>query len=356
MAHFVPAKKSFTAADTVELLADRLIRCYGFPEVLISDSDPRFQSDLWHQFCRHFNIKRRMSSSYHPQSDVQTERVSRTLEQMLRTYIQSDEREWQRLLSALELAYNTASHSSTELSPFEVMIDENLLAAANLDIVGALAATLTPPMTKLCRQLCDRAQSHMLKAKWQQKYYADTKRRAVEYVVGGKVWLSNKHLPRFNSCPKFEPRYRGHFEVIERIQTAAYSLALPRTYACHNVFLALKLGPHRPRPPNLVPQRADTAWPPICDAAASPTEEDEADYIMDKRGSGTDAQDLIKWRGTPEDQATWEPAHHLTGCPAFLCAWHRRQRRRLQARKHLAPKRSDLAPSASAARNAGSLT
>ena len=112
MAHFVPAKKSFTAADTVELLADRLIRYHGFSEVLISDGDPRFQSDLWNQLCRRFNIKRCMSSPYHPESDGQTERVNRTLEQMLRTYIKSDEREWERLLPALELAYNTTSHSS----------------------------------------------------------------------------------------------------------------------------------------------------------------------------------------------------------------------------------------------------
>ncbi|CDJ62822.1 LOW QUALITY PROTEIN: Similar to Transposon MAGGYgagandpolgenehomologues, related [Eimeria necatrix] len=192
MAHLIPAKKSFTAADTVELLADRLIRYHGFPEVHISDRDPRFHSDLWNQLCRRFNSKRCMSSSYHPQSDGQTERVNHTLEQMLRTYIISDEGEWERLLQALELAYNTISHSSTELSPFEVMIGENPLTAADLDIVDALAPTLTPPMTKLFRQLCDRAQSHILKAKWQQKYYADTKRRAVEYAVGDKVWLSSQ--------------------------------------------------------------------------------------------------------------------------------------------------------------------
>ncbi|CDJ63804.1 hypothetical protein ENH_00052380 [Eimeria necatrix] len=221
MAHFVPAKKSFTAADTVELLADRLIRDHGFPEVLISDRDPRFQSDLWNQLCRRFNIKRCMPSSYHPQSDGQTERVNRTLEQMLRTYIRSDEREWERLLPALELAYNITSHSSTELSPFEVMVGENPLTAADLDIVGALAPMVTPPMTTLFRQLCNRAQSHILKAKWQQKYYADTNRRTVEYAVGDKAWLSSKHLPPFNSCPKFEPRYRGPFEVIERIGTVA---------------------------------------------------------------------------------------------------------------------------------------
>ncbi|CDJ62083.1 hypothetical protein ENH_00003800 [Eimeria necatrix] len=98
MAHFVPAEKSFTAAYTVKLLADRLIRHHGFPEVLISDRDPRFSWDLWQRLCSYFGIKRRMSSSYHPQSDGQTESVNRALEEMLCTYIQSDERKWERLL------------------------------------------------------------------------------------------------------------------------------------------------------------------------------------------------------------------------------------------------------------------
>ncbi|CDJ62605.1 Similar to Transposon MAGGYgagandpolgenehomologues, related [Eimeria necatrix] len=270
MAHFVSAKRSITAADTVELLADR---DHGFPEVLISDRDPRFQSDLWQQLCSRFNIKRCMSSSYHPQSDGQTKRVNRTLEHMLRTSIQSDEREWERLLPALELAHNTTSHSATELSPFGVIIGENPLTSANLDIVGALAPTLTPPMTELFRQLCDRAQSQIQKAKWQQKYYADTKRQAMEYAVGDKVWLSSKHLPASSSCPKFEPRYRGPFKIIERIGTVACCLALPPTYEYHNVFHVPELVPHRPRPPDLVPQEADTAWPPILDEAGNPTEE-----------------------------------------------------------------------------------
>ncbi|CDJ67604.1 hypothetical protein ENH_00038690, partial [Eimeria necatrix] len=312
-------------------LADRLIRYHGFSEVLISDRDPRFQSDLCPQLCRRFNIKRAMSSSYDPQSDGQTERVNRTLKQMLRTYIQPDERQWERLLPALELAYNTTCHSFIELSPFEVMIGENPLTAANLDIVGALAPTITPPMTKLFRQLCDRTQSHIQETKWQQEYYADKKCRAVEYAVGDKVWLSSKHLPASSSCPKFEPRYREPFEIIERVGTVANRLSLPPTYACHNVFHVSQLFPHCPRPPDLVPQEADTAWPPIRDAAGNPTKKYEVDYVMDQCGSGADVQYLVKWRGTPEDQATWEPANHLTGCQALLRARHRRQKRHLQA-------------------------
>ncbi|CDJ67487.1 hypothetical protein ENH_00038390 [Eimeria necatrix] len=217
------------------------------------------------------------------------------------------------------------------------MIGENPLTVANLDIVGAIAPTLTPLMNKLFRQLCDRAQNHILKAKWQQKYYADTKRRAVEYAVGDKVWLSSKCLPPFNSCPKFEPHYRGPFEVIEGIETVAYRLALPPTYECHNAFHVSQLVPHRPPPPDMVLPEADAAWPTIRDSAGNPTEDYEVDYIMDQRGSGDEAQYLVKWRGTPEGQATWEPAHHLTSCPALLRGWRRRQQRRLQARNNLGP-------------------
>ncbi|CDJ51692.1 Similar to Transposon MAGGYgagandpolgenehomologues, related [Eimeria brunetti] len=112
MTHFIPTKKRASTADTIELLADRIIRYHGFPDVLISDRDPRIQSLLWQQLCRRFHINRVMSSAYHPQSDGQTERFDRTLEKMLCTYIQTDERKWKRLLPALELAHSTTSHSS----------------------------------------------------------------------------------------------------------------------------------------------------------------------------------------------------------------------------------------------------
>lgn len=90
-----------------------------------------------------------MPSSHHPQSDGQTERVNRTLEQMLCTYIQSGERESESLLPALELASNMTSHSFTEFSSFDAVIGKNPLTAANLDVVGGLAPMLTPRMTKV---------------------------------------------------------------------------------------------------------------------------------------------------------------------------------------------------------------
>ncbi|CDI85976.1 hypothetical protein EPH_0065680 [Eimeria praecox] len=211
---------------------------------------------------------------------------------MLCTYIQSDEREWERLLPALELAYNTTSRSSMELSPFEVMIGQHPITAADLDVVGNLAPTLTPPMTKRFQQLCDRARGHILRAKWQQKLQADAHRRDDQYTPGDLVWISSRHLPPLNQCSKFESRFRGPFSIIDRMTS----------------------------------KEAAVCWLPLTDPEGRPTDLYEVHYILAQRGLGPSTQYPVKWLSVPEERATWEPAAHLTNCPALLRAWRRQLR------------------------------
>ncbi|CDJ35234.1 uncharacterized protein EMH_0024760 [Eimeria mitis] len=167
-------------------------------------------------------------------------------------------------------------------------------------------------MTKLFQQLCDRAQSHILKAKWQQKHYADAHRRDVQYNPGDRIWISSRHLPGLNQCPKLEPRFRGPFTVLERIGQVGYSIELPPTYPCHNVFHVSQLVPDRPRDPQMQSKEAAVGWLPITGPDGAPTDTYEVDYILNQHGSGKDIQYLVKWRGAPEDRATWEPAANLT--------------------------------------------
>ena len=39
--------------------------------------------------------------------------------------------------------------------------------------------------------------------------------------------------------------------------------------------------------------------------------------ILDEQGS----KYLVKWRGYPEEEATWEPRSNLAGCNSLLKAW-----------------------------------
>ncbi|CDJ35854.1 uncharacterized protein EMH_0066770 [Eimeria mitis] len=80
------------------------------------------------------------------------------------------------------------------------MIGDNPITAADLDVVGALAPTITPPMTKAFRRLCDRAKADIFSVEWELKAYAPQRRREVVFEAGDEVQLRSRHLPPQNSC------------------------------------------------------------------------------------------------------------------------------------------------------------
>jgi len=63
----------------------------------------------------------KMSTSYHPQTDGQTEVVNRCLENYLRCFVGDKPKEWTRWLPWAEWWYNTTCHSATKMIPFEAV-------------------------------------------------------------------------------------------------------------------------------------------------------------------------------------------------------------------------------------------
>ena len=73
-----------------------------------------------------------------------------------------------------------------------------------------------------------------------QKSYADVRRRPLEFEVGDHVFLKvmpKRGVVRFGKRGKLSPKFVGPFEILERIDTIAYRLALPPSMTgVHEVF------------------------------------------------------------------------------------------------------------------------
>lgn len=92
--HFVPLSHPFTALDVAEAYMQHIHRLHGLPQSLISDHDRIFTSTLWTTLFKLAGTQLRMSSSYHPQTDGQTERVNQCLETYLRCFVHACPSQW----------------------------------------------------------------------------------------------------------------------------------------------------------------------------------------------------------------------------------------------------------------------
>lgn len=120
-AHFLPLSHPFNAPQVATLFMDNIFKLHGLPKSIVSDRDKIFTSKFWRGLFNLLGIKLHMSSSYHPQSDGQSERVNQCLETYLRCFVHSCPAKWSSWLSLAEYWYNTSYHSSLGKTPFYVL-------------------------------------------------------------------------------------------------------------------------------------------------------------------------------------------------------------------------------------------
>jgi hypothetical protein len=82
--HFIPMSHPFTALQVAQDFVNTIYRLHGLPKVIVSDRDKIFTSTLWRELFGLSDTTLHMSSSYHPQSDGQTECLNQCVETYLR--------------------------------------------------------------------------------------------------------------------------------------------------------------------------------------------------------------------------------------------------------------------------------
>lgn len=186
--HFIPLKHPFAALQVTQIFMSNIYKLHGLPKTIISDRDRVFTSSVWQQMFRLSDTKLMMSSSYHPQTDGQTERLNQCVEGFLRCTVHSCPRQWSNWISVAEFWYNTSIHSALGKSPFEVLYGytPRHLGIANLQLctVSDLEQWLTDRelLSQLIKQQLLRAQQRM-------KSQADKNRSEREFNEGDSVFL-----------------------------------------------------------------------------------------------------------------------------------------------------------------------
>jgi len=192
MVRLVPVKTSIDAKEYAHLFVREIFAKHGLPTSIVSDRDPRFTSEFFKQLCEILGIKQRMSTAFHPQTYGQTERMSRTLEEMLRTFVSPSLKDWDKHLPCREFAINNAFNESIRTTPFFMNYGRHTRSPTDFAFKPSEgpSQSFVADMQSSLRN----AQECMRRAQECQARYANKKRRDIEFAVGDYVYLDAKNL------------------------------------------------------------------------------------------------------------------------------------------------------------------
>ncbi|KAL1563916.1 hypothetical protein AAHA92_06333 [Salvia divinorum] len=235
MAHFIPCRKTSDVKFIANLFFKEVVRLHGIPKTIVSDRDVKFLSYFWKTLWSRLGTKILFSTTAHPQTDGQTEVINHSLGTLLRALVFENKASWEEcvpIAEFAEFAYNRTLHSTTHLSPFEVVYGFNPLTPLDLSTVDLPLPCMLDvggeDRAKFVKDLHVQVQERIKRRGEQVALRVNKGRKKVVFQPGDWVWVHFRKI-RFPDKikGKLAPRGDGSFLVLERVNDNAYVIDLP---------------------------------------------------------------------------------------------------------------------------------
>jgi hypothetical protein len=247
MGLFIPCHSTADTLNLADMFLQNVFAKHGTSDDIVSDRGKHFVSWFWSSLCNLLHIKSNLSTTYHLETDGQTEHVNQILEQYLRLYVNYQQDDWSSLLPLVEFAYNNTPHSATSITPFFANKGFNPKLDIGMDSMpSAAAAQMATDLSALHVSLRERIWNAIT------QYATATVGRHAPippFEVGELVWLDAHHIRTTRLSKKVDHKHIRPFSIIEKVSTHAHCLALLLALRnIHNVFHMSLLEPHTPNP------------------------------------------------------------------------------------------------------------
>ena len=203
----VPMKET-RAIDVAQTFLEHIFQHHELPTAIVSDRGTQFVS-MWTEVCRLVKITRRLSTTFHPETDGATERANQELETYLRIFTSFQQEDWAFQLPIAIMALNSRVSQSTGLSPF-FMTHGYHQSIMDFIVSEKQSSSLSPAeqgrqLVERWRNSADMAKAAMAVAQEAQERHSNTRRLVGdEFRPGDRVWLKLKHVKTTRPIKKLD--------------------------------------------------------------------------------------------------------------------------------------------------------
>ena len=221
---------SESSTEIAAILYREIFTRYGAPRTIVTDRGQSFLSKLIKALCELFQITKKNTTSYHPQTNAACERMNSFILQSLRAYCDGKYDKWPELLPSIMMAYRmTPATQSTGYSPYYLMfgremrmpvdatlIPKDTMARDHKDHLNHVIESL-----RIARQIAtENIQRHQQKYKHQH----DKKAEMPKFRILDKVFMFVPKVP-VGAPPKLHCKWQGPFYILHEGPNHTYRLA-----------------------------------------------------------------------------------------------------------------------------------
>ncbi|UYV68438.1 hypothetical protein LAZ67_5004313, partial [Cordylochernes scorpioides] len=215
-----------TVKEVSKFLVEDIFLRHGAPQYLISDRGSQFTSNLMKEVMKTCKIKHCFTTSYHPQTNGLTERLNRTLINMLSMYVNTDQKNWDEILPFITHAYNTTIQETTGYSPFFLMFgreptslldDRNISVDIDKDDYDEYIKHHLDKINRTRKLVIN----NTIKTQERMKKNYDKKHMERSYEPGKlvAVWTP---IRKIGKCEKLLRKYFGPYRILEKLSNVNY--------------------------------------------------------------------------------------------------------------------------------------
>ena len=228
-AHAFPLRNQ-EATTIAKILIDKVFAYFGTPLQILTDRGRNFQSEVFNEMCKRFDIDHVSTTAYKPSTNGLVERFHQTLNSILGKVVTENQRDWDDHLAYALAAYRATPHETTGYSPNMLFLGRENRAPIDLlygcpendEHFNSAHDFIAKRQCEIRRRYADVREKTKKAAERQKKFY-DLRLHIQSFKPGDSVWYFYPRR-RMGRSPKWQKWYTGPYLVVERVGPVNYKI------------------------------------------------------------------------------------------------------------------------------------
>ena len=225
-AYALPNQEAKTVATVI---VNEFVCRFGVPLELHSDQGTNFESAVFQEMCSLLGIKKTRTTPLHPEADGMVKRYNRTLKTQLSLFVAEHQKDWDKYVPLLLMAYRTATHASTNFTPARLLMGREIRTPIDL-VYERPDPEVVESYSSYVQELQENLQvAHEFARKYLEQSFQSMKKRydvdstACTFDEGDRVWLYNPRTKKGRSAKLMRP-WEGPYVIVKRLNDLVYRI------------------------------------------------------------------------------------------------------------------------------------